>query len=752
LYISIELQPINDFRNFIIKKVDICPTLAKTYSYLELDVPEGRYSLKIYASNFYEINEEIIVNGEMGYDFRLFSKDEVVNYKVVHDFYPYRDGWIFRNFGNSVSPDGYCLGMCDLVLLDWHYRHRHELDGGYRVMSPLFSSKGIYIGEYVPSKDLGQPPYDDVELQIILHHMDEQIIPQHLDVNDIFKVPEALEKFGTGLLQLNIKNEIIKNIDKGCPVILGVRAGDDIKLMNHAVICCGYAEDRRGGIWLRILDPNNRCYWLYVDNKGMVYEENKGGIKSIFMVENNPHLLDDELDFTPIILSLNKWHDDNFYGINYYEDLNGYALLKSKYRIKVKSNDNSKYGFFYEVGDHKFESNDPLIVGFMEYSKENGKVKDTRYVVAYPVNYSMRIYLDSKYAKYGLDPLSIALFNNNSISQVYYESEKTLTAITNNTLITLIANQSTMINLTTLYINLNETNLSYIEVNYTINATNTTSLFINTSKPEELNIDLNGDNITDKTLKAPIPVIEVRGVYANEPITFDASKSSDEDGTITKYLWDFGDNSTGEGKTVTHTYKEPGNYTVTLTVIDNDGSKSTTSIIIEVKEKPSIQTSTTPSHPRHTYPGVNKDIKSLELKRIVYNSKLIVGSEVDADLSGKELKDTYDLINQPLELTEDTILIGGPVANPLTKKYIDKFPVKITNDYPGKNRGVIQVITEHVKVGENIYRDITVILLAGSDRWGTKAAVEYFKQLDNLPKEPIFVEWRDGKAVKIEKP
>ena len=173
-----------------------------------------------------------------------------------------------------------------------------------------------------------------------------------------------------------------------------------------------------------------------------------------------------------------------------------------------------------------------------------------------------------------------------------------------------------------------------------------------------------------------------------------------------------------------------------------------------IEETPQQQLSTPSGHAHapHHYPGVAEDIKSLEIKRIVYNSKLILGSEVDAELSAKELKDTYDLINKPLDITEDTILIGGPVANPLTKKFIDKFSVKITNNYPGKNRGVIQKITLRVKVDKNIYRDVTVILLAGSDRWGTKAAVEYFKQLEDIPEEPIFVEWKDGKPIKIEKP
>jgi hypothetical protein len=144
-----------------------------------------------------------------------------------------------------------------------------------------------------------------------------------------------------------------------------------------------------------------------------------------------------------------------------------------------------------------------------------------------------------------------------------------------------------------------------------------------------------------------------------------------------------------------------------------------------------------------TYPDVAKDIKSEKIKEIVHTAKLIIGSEIDNNLSAKCLKNTTELINQSLEIKEDCILVGGSIANPLVKKYAWTFKVKITNDYPGKNRGVIQ---------KQLINGHTVILLAGSDRYGTKAAVEYFKTLDYIPDEPIFVEWRDGKAVKIEKP
>lgn len=62
----------------------------------------------------------------------------------------------------------------------------------------------------------------------------------------------------------------------------------------------------------------------------------------------------------------------------------------------------------------------------------------------------------------------------------------------------------------------------------------------------------------------------------NETVTFDASGSSDADGTIINYMWDFGDGTTGAGITATHSYTLNGTYTVVLTVTDNDDLTDTT--------------------------------------------------------------------------------------------------------------------------------------------------------------------------------
>ena len=61
--------------------------------------------------------------------------------------------------------------------------------------------------------------------------------------------------------------------------------------------------------------------------------------------------------------------------------------------------------------------------------------------------------------------------------------------------------------------------------------------------------------------------------------SFDASGSRDPDGSITSYAWDFGDGSTASGQspTTTHTYQQPGAYSIRLTVTDNAGASASAS-------------------------------------------------------------------------------------------------------------------------------------------------------------------------------
>jgi len=67
-----------------------------------------------------------------------------------------------------------------------------------------------------------------------------------------------------------------------------------------------------------------------------------------------------------------------------------------------------------------------------------------------------------------------------------------------------------------------------------------------------------------------------------ETVSFDASDSTAPDGSIVEYEWDFGDGSSGWGRTTSHSYASEGTYTVRLTVTDDHGGTDSTTRSIEV--------------------------------------------------------------------------------------------------------------------------------------------------------------------------
>ena len=103
---------------------------------------------------------------------------------------------------------------------------------------------------------------------------------------------------------------------------------------------------------------------------------------------------------------------------------------------------------------------------------------------------------------------------------------------------------------------------------YTSTGTYTVSLNVSNVK---------GFNVTTKTnyiiigQSVPIPVADFHAVTTSGGVPFSAQFMDDSTGIVQNRLWDFGDGNTAVTQNPTHVYTQPGVYTVSLNVSNNNG-------------------------------------------------------------------------------------------------------------------------------------------------------------------------------------
>ncbi len=73
---------------------------------------------------------------------------------------------------------------------------------------------------------------------------------------------------------------------------------------------------------------------------------------------------------------------------------------------------------------------------------------------------------------------------------------------------------------------------------------------------------------------------------AGRPVLLDASGSEDPDGVVAAYIFDCGDGTPyfeALSPQAWHTWDDPGEYTITLSILDDRGSKDSTQVMIVVE-------------------------------------------------------------------------------------------------------------------------------------------------------------------------
>jgi PKD repeat protein len=126
---------------------------------------------------------------------------------------------------------------------------------------------------------------------------------------------------------------------------------------------------------------------------------------------------------------------------------------------------------------------------------------------------------------------------------------------------------------------------------YTVALTTTDDLGVSTTATRQVTVD---------TPAAAVTISPATVVAPGTAVSFDATGSTDPEGTIIDYSWSFGDGTpiddAGTSTSIQRAYATRGTYTVTLTVTNNFGQTNTTTHTITVDDPPTaVFTSSPPS-------------------------------------------------------------------------------------------------------------------------------------------------------------
>ena len=199
---------------------------------------------------------------------------------------------------------------------------------------------------------------------------------------------------------------------------------------------------------------------------------------------------------------------------------------------------------------------------------------------------------------------------------------------------------------------------------------------------------------------APTAVAAADPTTLNEggTVNFDGTASTDTDGTIISYGWDFGDGNTGAGDTVSHTYADDSSFEVVLTVTDDDGATGTDTLTITVNNlDPAVEAGdnqTAKSGDTVTIAATFTDAGTLDTHTATINwgdtttdSGTVTQGAGSGTVGGSHVYDSIGDVIVTVTVTDDDGGVGSDTLTVTVQAAVNEDPVAAAGDDQTVNEG-----------------------------------------------------------------
>jgi hypothetical protein len=170
------------------------------------------------------------------------------------------------------------------------------------------------------------------------------------------------------------------------------------------------------------------------------------------------------------------------------------------------------------------------------------------------------------------------------------------------------------------------------------------------------------------TLQDRPPIASFTSTPSSAPtgiaINFNGTASYDPDGRVVSYSWDFGDQTTGTGSIVTHSYTYAKTYTVKLTVTDNGGVTGSTTSQVTISDRPPVVSLTPSPSTANTGQSITLSVSASDPDGTISSTRVDWGDTIIQLYSGAITSATHSYASTgPLTSKTFTIIITATDNN-----------------------------------------------------------------------------------------